>query len=377
VDSFNTVASGEGDARFPSVSHSTSSLASWLYDPEETGQPEQWRLQIGVYDPAASALTMMEPFTAVPSAESLAMATSASAFGAVWLDSRWDTACDPDAPDECSVDLAFASFDAAAEPAAAEPQRVTTTGVFRSDLSIAATPTGWLVAWMAVESDSLSAFAAAIDAAGTIGTAHVISDDQPFFADSSDVSLAATSTTAVAVWSADLASVVAQVTGLDGTPTGDPITIDEDVPCAMPRIEASENGFLVTWSRKTYEDYEVYSQLLDANGAPTGSKNRLTWTTTDARGAIPAWNGSTYGVVWESDRANGSSSCVESNCRNQLFGSVLDAQGQLASEPILLSNNANDSSNAALAWDGAGWSALWEVRRELRQEVYRGRFICE
>ncbi len=375
---FNAATSGDGDGRSPAIASADSSVLAWMYDPQADGQPEQWRVQASEYAPdAGTDPVASEPFSPAPAALSLAMAASGGVFGAAWLDSRWDPACDSNDPDSCLVDIAFTSLDAAAVPAAAEPSRLTTNGAARAELAIAPTPTGWLVAWTTEDAGNLRAAAMPVDTDGVAGVYQILSGNETFFSDSSSVALAAGPEIAVAVWSADLQSVVAQPVGFDGAAVGDPVVVDQDVPCTTPRIAASDDGFLVTWSRKTVSDFEVFSQLLDAGGAPLGAPNRLTWTTTDASGAVPAWSGSAFGVVWLSDRDNGSDECVNTDCTEQLFGSVLDAQGALASTPTLLSDNANHSSNAEVAWDGAGWSAAWEVRRNMRQQVYRGRFTCE
>jgi hypothetical protein len=375
---FNAVTSGEGDGRSPSIASSGSTVVGWLYDPEDAGTEEQWRVQAAAYDAdAGTDPSVAEPFTAVPAAQYMAMAVSGDAFGAAWLDSRWDPLCDPSDPDSCAVDIAFAVFDDAATPSGDEPLQITTTGAARHELNLAPTPSGWLVAWTAADTGTLRAMAATIDASGVASAPQIISGEETFFNDSTGVALAAGPETAVAVWSADLSSVIAQVVGFDGVAVGDPIVVDDGASCMSPRITASEDGFLVTWSRKSYNDFEVFSQLLDSGGALVGSPNRLTWTTTDADGAVPAWNGSAFAVVWQCDRANGADACENEDCTAQLYGSVLDAQGALASVPTLLSDNANPSSNAEIAWDGAGWTALWEVRRNMRQQVYRGRFTCE
>jgi len=155
------------------------------------------------------------------------------------------------------------------------------------------------------------------------------------------------------------------------------VILDEGVDTFPPRIVAGNEGFLVTWSRRTVEDFEVFSHLLTGTGALLGEPNRLTWTISDESGAVPAWDGDTYAVLWFGNRANGTEECVDSNCEDQAFASVLDANGAMASVPVLLSNNPNPSSNGDLAFDGSGWTTAFEVRRNARQQVFRGRMECE
>jgi len=379
---FNAGTSGEGDGREPKIAWGTPSAAAliaWTYDPQDEGLPEQWRIQTTPYDPLAPDISPVAPF-ALPSsvASWTAMSVRDSGFGAVWLDSRWDPACDVDDPDSCSVDLAFAALDDSGA-SAGDPVRLTTDGVSRSQPAIAGTPDGWLVAWAeADDSDTQRLMALSLTADGVPGAPQIISGDEIVSNDSSEVAIAAGGTLAVAVWRGDdLDTILAQPMSFDGVPTGEPVIVDQGVQTRSARIAAGEDGFAVVWSRRSVDDYEVFSRLLTGTGAPLGEANRLTWTISDESGAVAAWDGTSYGVFWLGNRANGTEACVDTNCEDQAFVSVLDADGALASVPVLLSDNANPSSNGDLAWDGSGWTAVWEVRRDMRQQVFRGRLTCE
>ena len=220
--------------------------------------------------------------------------------------------------------------------------------------------------------------AVSLTADGVPGTPQIISGDALVSANSADVALAAGDEVAVAVWrDDDLTTILAQPLSFDGAPVGDPAILDQGVLTRPPGIAAGGGGFLVTWSRRTVEDFEVFSRLLTGTGAPEGEGRRLTWTISDETGAVPAWNGTTWGVAWFGNRANGTEECVDTNCEDQAFASVLDADGEMASVPVILSDNANPSSNGDLAWDGSAWTMVFEVRRDWRQQVYRGRMVCE
>jgi hypothetical protein len=382
VDVFNEETSGGGDGRQPEVAWDTSSAAAliaWSYDPQGEGLPEQWRIQTTSYDPLAPEIVPVEPFTWSTVASWTAMAARDGGFGAVWLDSRWDPACEPEDPDSCAVDLAFAALDAAGAAAAADPIRLTADGVRRGQPAIAGAPDGWLVAWAQADATAtLRLVAAPLSADGVIAEPQIISGDESITGDSADVALAVGGTLAVAVWRADdPEAILAQPMAFDGTPIGEPVIVDQGVPARPPRIAASGDGFAVVWSRRTVDDYEVFSRLLTGAGAPLDEANRLTWTISDESDATVAWGGASYGVFWNGNRASGTEECVDPNCEDQAFASVLDADGALASVPVLLSDNANPSSNGELAWDGSGWTAVWEVRRDLRQQVFRGRMECE
>jgi hypothetical protein len=381
TDVFNTAASGLGDGRAPDVeAGTTAALIAWAYDPQEDAMPEQWRIQATAYDPLAPDIAPVEPFPLSPNALWPAMTARDDGFGLVWLDSRWDVACDPGDPDTCAVDVALAVLDAAGASTGAEPIRLTTSGlVARGRPAIAVTPDGWLAAWAEYDgTDTLRIMAVALTAEGVPGTPQIVSGDKQISGEAADVGLAAGGDVAVAVWQdQDLNTVYAQPISFDGTPVGDAAIVDQGVQTRPPRIAAGTDGFLVAWSRRTVDDFEIFSRLLTATGAPLGEPNRLTWTISDESGAVPAWDGDSYGVAWFGNRANGTEECVDPNCEDQAFASVLDADGAMASVPVLLSDNANPSSNGDLEWDGSGWTMVWEVQRDLRQQVYRGRFVCE
>jgi hypothetical protein len=56
---------------------------------------------------------------------------------------------------------------------------------------------------------------------------------------------------------------------------------------------------------------------------------------------------------------------------------VLDADGAARSVAVRLSDDPNPSFVPSLAWDGAGWSAAWELLRNLRKQIRYGRMICD
>jgi hypothetical protein len=384
ADVFNTATSGDGDGRDPKIAWGTTSgaaLMAWTYDPQDEDLPAQWRIQTTPYDPLAPEISAVEPFDLSSSVASLtAMSARDSGFGAVWLDSRWDPACDADDPESCAVDLAFAALDAAGAAFALDPIRLTADGLPRSQPAIAGTPDGWLVAWAQTDAESdLRLVSLSLAPDGTpAGEPQVISGDELISSNAADVAIAVGETIAVAVWrGSGLDTVLAQPVSLDGAPIGDTVIVDQGVATRSARIAAGDDGFAVVWSRRTVDDYEVFARLLTSAGAPLGEASRLTWTISDEAGTTASWDGTSYGVFWLGNRANGTEECVDDNCEDQAFASVLDADGALASVPVLLSDNANPSSNGDVAWDGSGWTAVWEVRRDMRQQVFRGRMTCE
>jgi hypothetical protein len=126
-----------------------------------------------------------------------------------------------------------------------------------------------------------------------------------------------------------------------------------------------------------YEDFEIYTRKLDGTGTPAGDAHRATWTTRDADGPVSAWNGSSFALLYVSPEANGTGTCTHDSCRAQAFFAPLDADGVVAGKELMLSDNPNTCREADLVWDGSGWFAVWELRQDMRQQVYYGRTTCE
>ena len=137
--------------------------------------------------------------------------------------------------------------------------------------------------------------------------------------------------------------------------------------------------FLVSWTSPEDDDYEIFTQVLDATGKPIGGSYRVTYTDADVLSSNIAWNGSTFAIVWESRKANGVASCaVHDACdSDQVFATLIGENGAPFSEPVQFSNNINDSVNAVISWDGIGWTAVWQLWGQNRWRMVYGQMICE
>ena len=195
--------------------------------------------------------------------------------------------------------------------------------------------------------------------------------------DNPGISIAAVGTTAVAVWLATgQQEVMARKLNLDATTSGGAFAIDDGLSVIGPAIVAGSGDFLVSWSRRTVDDFEVYTRILDEAGSPQGDMNRATWTVDDIVGSRPAWSGSSFALLWLSNRDNGAQECYDPACENQVFVAELDEYGAPRTAAVQFSTNPNPCAFPALSWDGIGWTALWELRQNMRQQIVRGRMTC-
>jgi hypothetical protein len=377
ADLMDLPASGDGDGRWPEIAAGTETLFTWAYDEQEP--TADWDIQIASFDlgPDGGVGDPVEPMEDSIVAEMPFLVERGDGFGIGWLDTRWDLSCTTSDQDACNRDIAFITLDGAGQPANPIPNRVTYDAVINERPAVAATADGYLVVWAEQDGPTADILVAALDANGDPGVPQLISGDNPSEIERRPA-IAAAGTTAVATWLADDQNhVLAQALDLDGNPVGDPQAVDEGNLCSAPKIAGGTDDFVVAWSTMKYDDFEVYTRKLDGSGAPLGEPHRATWTTEHAEEPAVAWSGSDYALIWLSPEKNGTGSCTHESCMPQTFGALLDDDGAIASQDVLLSDDPNRCSVPDLTWDGSGWLAAWELRRDMRQQVYYGRMVCE
>jgi len=66
-----------------------------------------------------------------------------------------------------------------------------------------------------------------------------------------------------------------------------------------------------------------------------------------------------------------------SSCQRQVFATALAADGSPRSTAVLLSDDPNRCRDIDISWDGSGWTAVWELWRNLRYQVFWGRMVCD
>jgi hypothetical protein len=380
ADTVNLAVSGAGDGRWPTVAAGAAGvLLAWAYD-EQQGQAD-WDLQISSHQSGIPPVvgTPQEPIAPATRSEKPALAARGEVFGLAWLDTRWDEDCQAANQDACQREVAFIELTAAGQPAdAAEPTRLTAGQNPDGWPVIAATASGWIVAWAQNQgSVSSSIKALAIDGAGLPGAVHAISDDGAA-APGQRPALAAAGDQALIAWqTAGQTTVFARAIGADGTPQGEPLAVADGSLAGRPALAAGDDGFLLTYARSKGAGFEVRSRRLDATGVSSGDEQRVTWTLNDTTAATPAWSGSQWAVAWLSERANGTSECQVASCQPQVFVTALDADGAPRAREVALSDDQNFAGEFELAWDGMGWLTVFELWRNLRKQIHWGHAFCD
>ncbi|MBW2276037.1 MAG: hypothetical protein JRF63_01015 [Deltaproteobacteria bacterium] len=378
VDMMDLPASGPGDGQWPCAEFNGGILLGWAYD-EQEGTIADWDIQLAGYEPGPDGGVGEpdEPIEPSVLSEKPFMISRGDGFGLGWFDTRWDASCNVLDQESCDRDIAFITLDGAGLPANPIPIRVTQDAHLNLRPSIAATDTGFLLVWGEQDGGDLHINVVPLDQDGNPGDQQVVSGEETGSIDRGP-GIAALGTTAVITWTSQSQNrVLALALSLDGTPTGEIQTVDEEYLSGAPTITAGDDGFLVSWSTIRVDDFEIYTRKLDSTGAPVGEPNRATWTTLDAEHPVTAWNGETFALLYVSPEANGTGDCTHSSCNQQAFVALLDADGMIASTELRLSDNPNDCREPDLVWDGSGWFAVWELRQDMRQQVYYGRMTCE
>ncbi len=373
----------EGDGRDPVIDYDESAMMAWSYF--GSAADAGWEIEAVPYEPGVdggldgSILESPGPVaTRGPIARSPAIAARGEEFGLVWQDGRWDLSCDETSFTKCHQELAFLRIDSEGQPVdSPDPIQITMDATITAPPDITATASGYVVVWVEEGEMGPRVMAVALTEEGNPGTVQQITEEGTPER-SMPISVAAINDTVVVVWSPkEQDQILARILNGQAEPQGDPYPVDEGIMCINSKIAASDNGFMVSFSKQPFTDLEVFTKKLNMNGNPVGEANRITWTKVDSDGSSIASNGSTYAIAWISSQANGKDRCPTKECNEQVFAALLDEDGALSTTPIRLTNDPNPAGSLAFSWDGAGWTALWELTRNQRQQVFYGRMVCD
>jgi hypothetical protein len=376
----------KGNGRTPDIAFNGSTLMVWSYFSKE--EDATWEIQAAPYDPLPDGGLpgpdggppgpVGTPASKGPVAQMSSIAARGQEFGIVWLDGRWDPNCDESNFGDCHRDIAFLNVDSTGQALSGPgPSRITIDTDVASRPDIAATENGYVVTWVELADSINNVMAKPIDESGNPGDSQQVSTDEGPKNDS-EARAAAIGDTVVVTWSDEKQrKILVRVLDGDAVAIGNVATADEGTLCYKPRIAAGAGEFMLSWNKQPYDDIEIYTRKLDGSGTPVGEANRITWTTSDVFDSALAFNGSCFSVAWLCTRANGADEPVVETAEPQVFAGLLDENGALSAVPVLLSNDPNNCNNLQISWDGGGWTAVWELPRDMRNQIFYGRMTCE
>ena len=314
-----------------------------------------------------------------PGARKVSAAAGPDEFLVVSYDGRYNDECTPETIDGCDVDTVAVLTDADGTPLD-EPVVLSdeTLGRPVGAPAAAALPDGYLAVWQTLLNGETRLAAVRLDELGRPAedafllegiSSDVISP--PVIAVGSEVSLIVytddtQSGTAAAVWPHG-----------EAAPNEEPVILnDASVPGYKPSAAAAENGFLTIWIGNFAGSTEVAARLLDADGSPSGEIRRLSWASTVSNVSAAA-NDDGYAVTFTSAGLDDEADCAVPSCADQVFVTLVDADGTVRSNPVQITEDPNDSKTVRLAWDGLGWTAVWLTWGDLRWRLFYGQVTCE
>jgi hypothetical protein len=386
------VTESTGDLRSPEIVFGSAPLLTWAHGKQQSNP--DWMIEVAPYDPEIGSDTdssgdtdPVGPISLLansgPLSRDAILVARAEQFGVAWLEGKFDSNCGPTNWDDCLKEVMFLRVDAMGQPIdSPEPGQVTNLVASAATVpirpSIAATSTGYLLVWNEKKVGEVKLMARALDASGNFvdSASHQISTELGVYPTQQSI-VAALGGTVVVVWvSSDQRAILTRTLDATGTPTGDVKILEAGVACLSPDIVAGNDGFMISWSRRPLSDFEIFTVKLDPNGVQVGPLNRVTWTESNVMESVLAWDAtqSRYAIAWASTMANGDSDAMGNA---QVFTSVLDNTGRLASNPVQLSDNPNTCSQVALSWDKGGWTSIWEQQGNARKQLVLGRMKCK
>jgi len=136
---------------------------------------------------------------------------------------------------------------------------------------------------------------------------------------------------------------------------GPEFRISEDERCLAPKVAYNpvNKTFLVTWAYESYDEgLLIYAQILNNEGEPYGNKGNFAVCPETVNGQYyPAVTANTstgdYLIAWEEQ-------VDESNLKREIYGQLLDKEGNRISERLVLVSMPDYQESQVLAYSSAG-----------------------
>jgi len=168
---------------------------------------------------------------------------------------------------------------------------------------------------------------------------------------------------------AGAANLFGRLVRADGSPLGSIMTIsnadgDQRNPKAV--YDSTSGRFLVVWGdNRGVNGYDIYGQLVRADGTPYGSNFPISEATNDQRNPSVAYDSASrqFLVAWSDDRSGSSS---------DMYGQLLRANGTPSGSNFIISDATGDQGNPVAVFDGVNRRFLvaWEDSRSGSRDIY-------
>ncbi|MBN2804239.1 MAG: hypothetical protein JXR91_14180 [Deltaproteobacteria bacterium] len=382
IISRNQQLSGMGDGKNLSIDFDgTDVFGAWTY---VTSQETLPHIETGMFQSETGSFDIQSYLSGSVIAEDTFLTASDGKFALVWLDGRtdWDPDCLSSNVDKCIKDVAFMTFKGGF-PEASAPLRITEN---RDNIigrpKAASIDNSFIVVWR--ESGSLggtTVFLSIVDSDLNVGKPVKISDDD--HGDTFDnLILSASSESILVMWSTlHNYEIEFRLLNPDGTIKSEIKKIDTASQYFYPSSAADDNGYLVSWSRKLVNDYEIFTQRIDEDGNLEGEENRITFTDSDiyeSKLSFSSHDG--LMITWLSSKENGSTTCIDSSCSKKAFAAPLNIDGTLQASPLFIGPGTDylaSSENLSLSFAKDRWITGYESFRNFRTQLAYSTFVCK
>jgi len=168
---------------------------------------------------------------------------------------------------------------------------------------------------------------------------------------------------------AGAANLFGRLVRADGSPLDPIMTIsnadgDQRNPKAV--YDSTSGRFLVVWGdNRGVNGYDIYGQLVRADGTPYGSNFPISESTNDQRNPSVAYDSASrqFLVAWSDNRSGWSF---------DIYGRFLDAEGTPIGSAFIISDATGDQGNPVAVFDGVNRRFLvaWEDSRSGPRDIY-------
>ncbi len=162
-------------------------------------------------------------------------------------------------------------------------------------------------------------------------------------------------------------AVYGQIVDSIGNPVGSEITISTAMNSGAPSVSynSNTNQYLVVWRDFRNGNYDVYGQLINANGTLSGNNIEIS-TATGAQyfpSVVYNVNTNQYLVVWMDSRGG---------AEWDIYGQLINADDTLAGINFSISTATNNQSNPAIAYNSTAnqYLIVWHDDRNGNYDIY-------
>lgn len=232
----------------------------------------------------------------------------------------------------------------------------------------------FLVVWQELRSGtSYDIYGQLVNANGTLNGSNFVISDAEFYQYYPKVAYDNANQRFLVVWedirSNDTFDIYGQLVNADGTLNGSNFVIS-NAPNNQrnPSVayDSVNQRFLVAWAdTRGGISYDIYAQLVNANGTLSGSNFVISEATNAQYSPSVAYDGTNqrFLVVWYD---------LRSGTDYDIYGQLVSANGTLSGSNFAVSEAANDQNNPSVAFDSVNqrFLVVWEDARGATSDIY-------